>query len=286
MGEAGKNGMLYLCATPIGNLEDITLRVLRVLREADLVAAEDTRNSIHLLRHFDIHTPLTSYHEYNKYEKAYELIRQMKEGKTVALVTDAGTPGISDPGEELVRLTMEAGIPVTSLPGPCACVTALTLSGLPTRRFCFEAFLPQDKKEKKRILEELKKETRTTILYEAPHRLVRTLEELADELGERRITVCRELTKKHETVFPATLMEATRWYKENPPLGECVIVMEGVSAQELEEQDQREWQEISIADHVRMYEERGLDHKAAMKQAAKDRGLQRRDIYAALLEQK
>ena len=286
MGEAGKNGMLYLCATPIGNLEDITLRVLRVLREADLVAAEDTRNSIHLLRHFDIHTPLTSYHEYNKYEKAYELIRQMKEGKTVALVTDAGTPGISDPGEELVRLTMEAGIPVTSLPGPCACVTALTLSGLPTRRFCFEAFLPQDKKEKKRILEELKKETRTTILYEAPHRLVRTLEELADELGERRITVCRELTKKHETVFPATLMEAARWYKENPPLGECVIVMEGVSAQELEEQDQREWQEISIADHVRMYEERGLDHKAAMKQAAKDRGLQRRDIYAALLEQK
>ena len=286
MGEAGKNGMLYLCATPIGNLEDITLRVLRVLREADLVAAEDTRNSIHLLRHFDIHTPLTSYHEYNKYEKAYELIRQMKEGKTVALVTDAGTPGISDPGEELVRLTMEAGIPVTSLPGPCACVTALTLSGLPTRRFCFEAFLPQDKKEKKRILEELKKETRTTILYEAPHRLVRTLEELADGLGERRITVCRELTKKHETVFPTTLMEAARWYKENPPLGECVIVMEGVSAQELEEQNQREWQEISIADHVRMYEEQGLDHKAAMKQAAKDRGLQRRDIYAALLEQK
>ena len=190
-------GQLYLCATPIGNLEDITFRVLRILKEADLIAAEDTRNSRKLLNHFEIKTPMTSYHEYNKYDKGRWLVSQMEEGKQVALITDAGTPGISDPGEELVAMCWEAGIPVTSVPGPAACIAALTMSGLPARRFSFEAFLPQDKKERRAILEEMKTDTRTLILYEAPHRLVKTLEELFHELGDRKIAVCRELTKKH-----------------------------------------------------------------------------------------
>ena len=229
-------GKLYLCATPIGNLEDITMRVLRVLQEVDLIAAEDTRNSIRLLNHFDIHTPLTSYHEYNKIEKAYVLIEEMKKGKDIALITDAGTPGISDPGEDLVRLCYENGVEVTSLPGACACVTALTLSGLSTRRFCFEAFLPSDKKEKQEVLEELKDETRTIIIYEAPHRLVRTLKELLETLGDRRMTVLRELTKKHETAFTTTLSEAVAYYEVEAPRGECVLVLEGRSRQQMKEE--------------------------------------------------
>ena len=216
------SGKLYLCATPIGNLEDITLRVLRTLKEVDLIAAEDTRNSIKLLNHFDIKTPMTSYHEYNKIDKAYVLISKMQEGQNIALITDAGTPGISDPGEELAAMCYEAGIEVTSLPGPAACITALTLSGLPTRRFAFEAFLPADKKERKLILEELKNETRTIILYEAPHRLVRTLEELKETLGNRRMTLCRELTKRHETAFHTTIEELILYYQTEKPLGESV----------------------------------------------------------------
>ncbi|MDY3250930.1 MAG: 16S rRNA (cytidine(1402)-2'-O)-methyltransferase [Candidatus Choladocola sp.] len=283
MGE--ERGKLYLCATPIGNLEDITLRVLRILKEVDLIAAEDTRNSIHLLNHFDIKTPMTSYHEYNKIEKAHTLIGKMMEGKNVALITDAGTPGISDPGEELVRLCCEAGIEVTSLPGACACVTALTLSGLATRRFCFEAFLPYDKKERQQVLEELKTETRTTVVYEAPHRLVRTLSELLESLGDRRVTVCRELTKKHETAFRTTLSEALSWYKTNEPRGECVIVMEGRSRAELLQEERSQWENLSAEEHVSCYERQGMDRKSAMKQAAKDRGISKRDIYAMLLEQ-
>ncbi|MDO4299397.1 MAG: 16S rRNA (cytidine(1402)-2'-O)-methyltransferase [Lachnospiraceae bacterium] len=279
----GQQGKLYLCATPIGNLEDITMRVLRVLKEADLIAAEDTRNSIRLLNHFGIKTPMTSYHEYNKIEKAYTLIEKMREGKNIALITDAGTPGISDPGEDLVRLCMEAGIEVTSLPGACACVTALTLSGLPTRRFCFEAFLPQDKKEKKQILEELKTETRTVILYEAPHRLVRTLQELYEVLGERRITLCRELTKKHETAFATTLSGALAYYQEQEPKGECVIVMEGRSRTEMQQEEQQRWEELSVQEHVAYYESQGMERKEAMKRAARDRGVSKREIYAALL---
>ncbi len=277
-----EQGRLYLCATPIGNLEDITFRVVRILKEADLIAAEDTRNSIKLLNHFEIKTPLTSYHEYNRIEKAHVLIQKMREGKNVALITDAGTPGISDPGEDLVRLCMEAGIEVTSLPGACACVTALTLSGLPTRRFCFEAFLPQEKKEKQEILEELKEETRTVILYEAPHRLKKTLQELYGALGERRITICRELTKKHETVFASTLSEALAFYEQNEPRGECVIVMEGRSRQELRREEQKKWEELSVQEHVEHYEALGMDRKEAMKQAAKDRGVSKREIYAYL----
>ncbi|HIR76223.1 MAG TPA: 16S rRNA (cytidine(1402)-2'-O)-methyltransferase [Candidatus Choladousia intestinipullorum] len=277
-------GKLFLCATPIGNLEDITMRVLRTLKEADLIAAEDTRNSLHLLNHFGIRTPMTSYHEYNKIEKAYTLISKMKDGKNVALITDAGTPGISDPGEELVRMCYEAGIEVTSLPGACACVTALTLSGLPTRRFCFEGFLPQDKKEKRQILEELRTQTRTVVLYEAPHRLVRTLKDLYESLGDRRAVICRELTKKHETAFRTTLAEAVAYYEETEPKGECVIVLEGRSRSELQREEQKRWEEMDILSHVQMYESQGMDRKDAMKCAAKDRGLSKREVYAMLLD--
>lgn len=276
-------GKLYLCATPIGNLEDITFRVLRILKEADLIAAEDTRNSIKLLNHFEIKTPMTSYHEYNKIEKAHYLIGQMQEGKNVALITDAGTPGISDPGEELVRLCYEAGVEVTSLPGPAACITALTLSGLSTRRFCFEAFLPSDKKERAAILEELVLETRTMIIYEAPHRLVRTLEELYTALGDRRATICRELTKKHETAFTTTLKLALEHFSENDPKGECVIVIEGKSRSEIEAEEKQQWESMTIEEHMEVYLSQGIDKKEAMKRVAKDRGVSKRDIYQALL---
>lgn len=277
-------GKLYLCATPIGNLEDITFRVLRTLKEADLIAAEDTRNSRKLLNHFEIHTPMTSYHEYNKYEKGRWLIEQMEQGKNIALITDAGTPGISDPGEELVAMCRQEGIEVTSIPGPAACITALTMSGLPTRRFSFEAFLPADKKERKAVLQELKTDTRTIVLYEAPHRLLKTLEELYQELGNRKIAVCRELTKKHETQFQAPLEEACSYYRENSPKGECVLVLEGRPRQELEREEQQKWEEMSVEDHVKLYLDQGMDKKEAMKQAAKDRGVSKRDIYQALLD--
>ena len=277
------SGKLYLCATPIGNLEDITLRVLRTLKEVDLIAAEDTRNSIKLLNHFDIKTPMTSYHEYNKIDKAYVLINKMQEGQNVALITDAGTPGISDPGEELAAMCYEAGIEVTSLPGPAACITALTLSGLPTRRFAFEAFLPADKKERKQILEELKNETRTIILYEAPHRLVRTLEELKETLGNRRMTLCRELTKKHETAFHSTIDDLILYYQTEKPLGECVLVIEGRSRKEMEEEQKASWEKITIDEHMELYENKGHSRKEAMKLVANDRGMTKRDVYQYLI---
>ena len=280
------SGKLYLCATPIGNLEDITLRVLRVLKEVDLIAAEDTRNSIKLLNHFDIKTPMTSYHEYNKVEKAYTLIEKMQEGLNVALITDAGTPGISDPGEVLADMCFDAGIEVTSLPGPAACITALTLSGLSTRRFAFEAFLPPDKKERKAILEELKNETRTIILYEAPHHLVGTLQELYQALGNRRMTLCRELTKKYETASRTTIEDLIAFYKDQKPLGECVLVIEGRSRKEMEQESQESWRDISIEEHMAIYENQGIARKEAMKMVAKDRGVTKRDIYQALLLQK
>ena len=283
-GEQDMSGKLYLCATPIGNLEDITLRVLRTLKEVDLIAAEDTRNSIKLLNHFDIKTPMTSYHEYNKVEKAYTLIDKMRSGVNVALITDAGTPGISDPGEVLVAMCYEAGIEVTSLPGPAACITALTLSGLSTRRFAFEAFLPPDKKERKAILEELKSETRTIILYEAPHHLVGTLEELYETLGNRRMTLCRELTKKHETAFCSTIKDLLDFYQDQKPLGECVLVIEGKSREEIREEEKTAWEEMSISQHMEVYEKQGIARKEAMKLVAKDRGVTKREIYQALLE--
>lgn len=276
-------GILYLCATPIGNLEDMTFRAVRILREADLIAAEDTRNSIKLLSHFEIRTPMTSYHEYNKIEKGKKLTALLLEGKNIALITDAGTPGISDPGEELVKMCHEAGVTVTAVPGAAACVTALTISGLPTRRFAFEAFLPSDKKERREVLEELKDETRTIVIYEAPHRLVRTLEELLETLGDRQVSVCRELTKKHETVCQATLEEARAYYRAHEPRGECVLVIRGRSREELRRESQRKWEELSLEEHMRYYADQGADRKEAMKRVAKDRGISKREVYQALL---
>ena len=276
-------GTLYLCATPIGNLEDITMRVLKTLKECDLIAAEDTRNSIKLLNHFEITTPMTSYHEYNKFDKGRVLIDKLLEGQNIALITDAGTPAISDPGEELVKMAHEAGITVTSLPGACACVTALTVSGLPTRRFAFEAFLPSDKKERKTILESLKNETRTIVLYEAPHHLLKTLEELKEALGNRKLTVCRELTKKHETIFLTDIEEALAFYNANEPKGECVLVLEGKSFDSIREEDRVEWQKLSVSEHVEMYIREGLDKKEAMKAAAKDRGVSKQEIYKEIM---
>ena len=272
-------GTLYLCATPIGNLEDITFRVLRVLREADLIAAEDTRNSIRLLNYFEIETPMTSYHEYNKFDKGRVLIEKLLEGKDIALITDAGTPGISDPGEELVRMCYEEGITVTAVPGASACVSALTISGLPTRRFAFEAFLPSDKKEREAVLSCLEKEQRTIVLYEAPHRLIKTLKMLGERLGDRRVSVCRELTKRHETVYRSTLLEAVSYYEENLPKGECVLVIEGLSREEIEQEEQKKWSNLSSEEHMEDYLSQGIDKKEAMKKTAKDRGVQKREIY-------
>lgn len=279
------SGTLYLCATPIGNLEDMTFRAIRVLKEADLIAAEDTRNSVKLLNHFEIKTPMTSYHEYNKIAKAHTLIEHLENGEDIALITDAGTPGISDPGEELVRQCHEAGITVTALPGACALINALIISGQPTRRFCFEAFLPADKKERKQILDTLENETRSIIIYEAPHRLVRTLEELYEVLGDRSMTLCRELTKKHESVFKLTLGEILAYHKENAPKGECVMIIEGKSFQELKEESQEEFLKIPLSEHMKRYMDQGHSKKEAMKLVAKDRGVGKREIYQQLLEE-
>ena len=275
-------GTLYLCATPIGNLQDMTPRVIETLRMVDVIAAEDTRNSIKLLNHFDIHTPMTSYHEYNKVEKAEQLMSRLLEGKQIALITDAGTPAISDPGEVLVRMCHEHNVPVTSLPGPCACITALTLSGLSARRFCFEGFLPADKKERRTVLEELGRESRTMILYEAPHHLVGTLEEVYGVLGNRRATLCRELTKKFESVMPTTLEQALEYYRTEEPRGEYVLVLEGKSFRELRREEIAFWETMTIEEHMAYYEGQGMDNKGAMKQVAKDRGVGKREIYAYL----
>jgi len=278
-------GMLYICATPIGNLEDITLRTLRILKEVDLIAAEDTRNSIKLLNHFEIKTPMTSYHEFNKYDKAKILVDKMLNGTNIALVTDAGTPAISDPGEELVRQCLDAGVEVTSLPGPSAMVTALTISGQKTRRFCFEAFLPYDKKERAAVLEELQKETRTIIIYEAPHKLKKTLKDLYEALGDRSVSLCRELTKKHEENHRTTLAGAIAFYEEAEPRGEFVLVIEGADRKKLQAEEMQDLLTMSISEHVAFYMEQGMDKKDAMKAAAKDRNVGKRDIYQALLEE-
>lgn len=276
-------GKLYLCATPIGNLEDITLRVLRTLKEVDLIAAEDTRNSIKLLNHFHIKVPMTSYHEFNKIEKAHHLAEKLRAGKNIALITDAGMPGISDPGEELVKICYEQGIEVTALPGASACVTALPVSGLGTGRFAFEAFLPRDKKKRGIILEELKKETRTIVLYEAPHRLSDTLKELYQKLGDRRISVCRELTKKHEEIMRAVIGDVIAYYQDQEPRGEYVLVIEGKSYMDIEKENREEWMEMDLKEHMEVYESQGISRKEAMKRVAKDRGISKRDVYQQLL---
>ena len=280
-----KQGILYLCATPIGNLADITQRVLDTLNEVDIIAAEDTRNSIKLLNHFGIKTPMTSYHEYNRFDKAANLIDKLREGKDIALITDAGTPGISDPGEVFVRMCRDAGIRVTSLPGACALITALTLSGLKTRRFCFEGFLPADKKERREILGELRDETRTIIIYEAPHHLRKTLEELKDILGNRETALCRELTKQFEEVLFMPLYEAVSYYQINEPRGEYVLVIEGRDRRDIKEEEKREWIDMPIEEHIKLYEEEGLDRKECMKKVAKDRGMTKREVYNLLIKQ-
>lgn len=281
-------GKLWLVATPIGNLGDISARALEVLRGADLIAAEDTRNTVRLLNHFEIKKPLTSYHEYNKTEKAWELVREAQEGKNIAVVTDAGMPAISDPGEVLVRIAYETGTEVTIVPGACACVSALAISGLPTRRFAFEAFLPSEKGERTAVLQELQREMRTIVLYEAPHRLLKTLKELRDCLGaERRISLVRELTKIHEEVRRTTLGEAVELYEAPGGAelirGEYVLVIDGRDPEESRREQTARWESMSVADHVAMYEKQGMDRKEAMRAAAKDRGVSRRDIYQALL---
>ena len=277
-------GKLFLCATPIGNLEDITYRVVRTLKEVDLIGAEDTRNSIKLLNHFDIKTPMTSYHEFNKYDKAKVLVQDMLQGKNIALITDAGTPGISDPGEELVRQCYEAGIEVTSLPGAAACITALTMSGQKTRRFVFEAFLPKDKKEKQQVLESLKNEVRTTIIYEAPHRLVKTLKELEKTIGNRPLTICRELTKKYEEAFQTTISEEIEYYDSKEPKGEYVLVIAGKPMEEIQAEKREQWELMTIEEHVQFYMNQDMDKKTAMKMVAKDRGVSKRDIYNELIK--
>ncbi len=279
-------GMLYLCATPIGNLDDITMRVIKTLKSVDVIAAEDTRNSIKLCNHFEIKTPLTSYHEYNKYDKAQVLVKRMLAGENVAVITDAGTPGISDPGEELVRQALAAGIKVTSLPGPAACITALTMSGLSTRRFAFEAFLPADKKERADILAELPRETRTMIIYEAPHHLVKTLTELYDVLGDRKISIVKELTKVHETNFTTSLSGALEFYKINEPRGEYVLVIEGADREAMKTAKEESFREMDLEAHMKMYTDQGMDRKEAMKAVAKDRGVPKREIYKALIREK
>lgn len=278
------SGTLYLCATPIGNLDDITLRVLNTLKQADLIAAEDTRNSIKLLNHFQIKTPMTSYHEYNKIEKAHQLAAKLMDGKNIALITDAGTPGISDPGEELVRICYQNNIPVTSLPGAAACITALTVSGQSTRRFCFEAFLPHDKKERARILETLQSETRTIVLYEAPHHLKKTLQELRDTLGNRSLSICRELTKRYEEIQRTTLDDALSFYQQQEARGEYVLVICGKPADELEREKQKAWEALTLTDHMAHYESQGIPRKEAMRLVAKDRGISKREVYQMLLE--
>ena len=276
-------GTLYLCATPIGNLEDMTYRAVRILQEVDLIAAEDTRNSLKLLHHFDITTPMTSYHEFNKIEKAHTLIGMLKEEKNIAVITDAGTPGISDPGEELVAMCYEEGITVTAVPGAAACITAVTSSGQPCRRFSFEAFLPKDKKERARVLGEMQQETRTMIVYEAPHHLRATLQELYEALGNRSLTICRELTKRFEEKDKTTLEEAISYYQQKDPRGEYVLVIAGRTKEEVLEEQKSQWESLTIEEHMQRYLDQDYTKKDAMKAVAKDRGVSKRDIYQALL---
>jgi len=281
MSEMGK---LYLCATPIGNLNDMTPRAIEILKSVDVIAAEDTRNSIKLLNHFEIHTPMTAYHEFNRFDKADVLVERMQKGENVACITDAGTPGISDPGEVLAQKAIDAGIEVTTVPGACACVNALIISGLSTRRFRFEAFLPTEKKEKEALLQEVKNDTATLIFYEAPHRLVKTLEELLNALGDRKCAVVKELTKLHETVYRNTLANALHYYKENEPKGEFVIVIEGLNPEDKKKEERSAWESMTLSEHMDFYEKQGIEHKEAMKLVAKDRGVSKREIYQQLLD--
>ena len=282
-GALSKTGMLYLVATPIGNLEDITLRALRILKEADLIAAEDTRHTVKLLNRFEIKNVLFSYHENNKIERGHHLLRQLLDGKDIALVTDAGSPGISDPGEELVRLAVGHGITVTMIPGPSAVITGLVLSGLPSGRFSFEGFLPMNKRVRSERLNSIKYDTRTLVFYEAPHKLLRTLADLRSTFGNRRIALAKELTKKFEEIVRCTLDEAIDKYGKETPRGEFVLILDGSDEKLLEEVKMSRWKEISLEEHVGRYIESGLTRKEALKRAADDRGMSKRDVYNSLL---
>ena len=276
-------GTLYLCATPIGNLEDISLRVLRLLRECDVVAAEDTRHTLKLLNHFEITTPLVSYHEHNKAAKGPQLVQLLQEGKNIALVTDAGMPGISDPGEDLVRLWYEAEVPVTVAPGASAVVTALVLSAMGGRGFVFGGVLPRDKKDRPAVQGRLRDEERTTIFYEAPHRLQETVEILGKTLGmDRTISTARELTKKFEEVKRGTIASLLAEYEKDAPKGEFVLIAEGYSLQQQKLAAAEDWEKIPLAEHMNRYLEAGMSQKDAMKQVAKDRNVAKREIYRLL----
>ena len=277
--------MLYLCATPIGNLGDISERVLEALRSVDVIAAEDTRQTIKLLNHFDIKKQMVAYHEHNRYEMTPVLVGRLMAGEDIAVVTDAGTPAISDPGEDLVRACHEAGVKVTSLPGATAFTTALTLSGMDARRFTFEGFLPQDKKDQRLVLDRLKDTTVTTIFYEAPHRLVKTLKLISGEIEGRQIFICKELTKKHEwyMMFDSVSAAAEYFSEKEEPRGEFVFVIEGLDPEVIAEQDRIRWEEMDIQEHMQIYLSQGMDRKEAMKQVAKDRGVSKRDIYREVI---
>lgn len=273
------NGKLYLCATPIGNLGDITYRCVEVLSSVDLIAAEDTRRTLGLLNHLNIEKPLTSYFEHNKKEKGEYLISEMKQGKNIALVSDAGTPAISDPGEDLVKMCAEAGIDVVPVPGAVAGINALITSGFSTQRFTFEGFLTVNKRGRTEHLKSLTDEQRTMIFYEAPHKLMSTLRDMLETFGDRKIALCRELTKIHEEIYRTTFTEAIARYEENPPRGEFVIVIEGKKAEEIASEKEEIWKAMSVSDHVEMYIKEGMAEKDALKAVAKDRGVSKRDIY-------
>ncbi|WP_058487033.1 16S rRNA (cytidine(1402)-2'-O)-methyltransferase [Defluviitalea phaphyphila] len=277
-------GILYLCATPIGNLEDITYRAVRILKEVDLIAAEDTRHTKKLLNYLEINTPLTSYHEHNKKVKGPVLIKKLQDGLNIALVTDAGTPGISDPGEDLVKLAHKNNIKVTPIPGAVAAISGLIVSGISTDRFVFEGFLPTDTKKKKERLEKLSKEERTIILYEAPHRIFKTLEALYKTLGNRKISIIREITKQYEEIKLFTLEESIKYYEKNSPKGEFVLVIEGISDEEINKINEKKWEHIKIDEHFKLYLEKGMNKKDAMKQVAKDRGITKREVYKIIHE--
>ncbi len=272
-------GVLYLCATPIGNLEDITLRCIRILGEVDIIAAEDTRQTIKLLNRYEIRKPLISYHEHNKFEKGGHIVDLLKSGKNIALVSDAGMPAISDPGEELVRLCIDNDIDIIPLPGPTASLTALIISGLSTVKFCFEGFLPSNKKERRERLQKLSSETRTIILYEAPHRLLDTLSDIREQLGERRISVSREITKKFEETVRAEISQVISIFEERTIKGEFVLIIEGINEKELIDIELKKWDNISVEDHIKMYLRQGIDKKEAIKKVAEDRKLPKKEIY-------
>ena len=273
-------GTLYMVATPIGNLEDMSYRAVRILGEVDLIAAEDTRNSIKLLNHFEIKKPLTSYHEFNRYDKADILVDKLEQGMNIAVITDAGTPGISDPGEVLVEMCIERGITVVPVPGAVAGINALIASGQSTRRFVFEGFIPQDKKERAEVLERMAEETRTIIVYEAPHRLAKTLKVLADCLGgDRSITICKELTKKHESFLKTCIAEALNLYESEEPKGEYVLVIAGRSKEEILDEKKAMWENVPVREHLLKYINDGVSKKDAIKLVAEERGVSKKEIY-------